>query len=599
MNFLQLQDKEVDKHMSMTLSVELQTVRGSDLLVECLVREGVEYIFGISGGAVIEICDALYHYRDRIKFILNRHEQGAAHMADGYARASGKVGVCMATSGPGATNLTTGITTAQMDSVPVVAITGQVPSYNIGRDAFQEADVFGILMPSVKHNYMIRNPYDLPHIVREAFYIARTGRPGPVHIDIPRDISRSPIDLSKVDLPEEVNIRGYRPTIRGHPLMVRQAVELIMQAKKPILYIGGGVIKSEASEEVRELAERCQIPVTYTLMAKGAFPDNHPLCTGMPGMHGTVTANFTLNFADLVICVGARFDDRVTGDLKEFAKHAKKIHIDIDPAEIGKNVKPDVPIVGDAKTVLRQILELVPPKRHDEWIRQIEDWKREFPLVYSRNGRLKPQYVLEVLAKVTGGNAIVVTDVGQHQMWAAQYYPCHRPRQFLSSGGLGTMGYGFPAALGAKLARPNDLVVAVVGDGGFQMTMYELATAVVYNIPVKVVIINNFFLGMVKQWQDLFFGGRHSGVQLTGNPDFVKIAEAFGAVGFRVTEEDDVEKVLMRAMEIEDKPVVVDAWVDPDEHVYPMIPSGRSVKDIIVHPILREKLKRELARHVA
>ncbi|MEZ8222284.1 acetolactate synthase, large subunit [Candidatus Fervidibacteria bacterium JGI MDM2 JNZ-1-D12] len=585
--------------MSMTLSVELQTVRGAELLVECLIREGVEYIFGISGGAVIEICDALYHYRDRIKFILNRHEQGAAHMADGYARASGKVGVCMATSGPGATNLTTGITTAQMDSVPIVAITGQVPTPNIGRDAFQEADVFGILMPSVKHNYMVRDPYDIPRIIREAFHIASTGRPGPVHIDIPRDISRAPIDLSKVDFPEEVNIRGYKPTIRGHPLMVRQAAELIMQAKKPILYIGGGVIKSEASEEVRELAERCQIPVTYTLMAKGAFPDNHPLCTGMPGMHGTVAANFALNFADLVICVGARFDDRVTGDLKEFAKHAKKIHIDIDPAEIGKNVKPDVPIVGDAKTVLRQILELLPPMRHDEWIRQVEEWKREFPLVYSRNGKLKPQYVLEVLAKVTGGNAIVVTDVGQHQMWAAQYYPCHRPRQFLSSGGLGTMGYGLPAALGAKLARPNDLVVAVVGDGGFQMTMYELATAVVYNIPVKVIIINNFFLGMVKQWQDLFFGGRHSGVQLVGNPDFVKIAEAFGAVGLRVTEEDDVEKVLMRAMEVEDKPVVVDAWTDPDEHVYPMIPAGRSVKDIIVHPILREKLKRELARHAA
>jgi acetolactate synthase-1/2/3 large subunit len=585
--------------MTATLSVELQTVRGAELLVECLVREGVEYVFGISGGAVIEICDALYHYRDRIKFILNRHEQGAAHMADGYARASGKVGVCMATSGPGATNLTTGVTTAQMDSVPIVAITGQVPTANIGRDAFQEADVFGILMPSVKHNYIVRNSYDIPRIVREAFYIASTGRPGPVHIDIPRDISRSPVDLDKVEFPEEVNIRGYKPTIRGHPLMVRQAAELIMQAKKPILYIGGGVIKSEASEEVRELAERCQIPVTYTLMAKGAFPDNHPLCTGMPGMHGTVAANFALNFADLVICVGARFDDRVTGDLKEFAKHAKKIHIDIDPAEIGKNVKPDVPIVGDAKTVLRQLLELLPPKRHDEWLRQIEEWKREFPLVYDRNGRLKPQYVIETLAKVTGGNATVVTDVGQHQMWSALFYPCHRPRQFISSGGLGTMGFGFPASLGAKLARPDDLVVAIVGDGGFQMTMYELATAVVYNIPVKVVIINNFFLGMVKQWQDLFFGSRYSGVELTGNPDFVKIAEAFGAIGFRVTEEDDVEKVLMRAMEIEDKPVVVDAWVDPDEHVYPMIPSGRSVKDIIVHPSLREKVKRELARHAA
>jgi acetolactate synthase-1/2/3 large subunit len=585
--------------MQATLSVELQTVRGAELLVECLVREGVEYIFGISGGAVIEICDALYHYRDRIKFILNRHEQGAAHMADGYARASGKVGVCLATSGPGATNLTTGVTTAYMDSVPIIAITGQVPTYNIGRDAFQEADIFGILMPSVKHNYMVRDPYDIPRIVKEAFYIASTGRPGPVHIDIPRDISRSPVDLDKVEFPEEVNIRGYKPTIRGHPLMVRQAAELIMQAKKPILYIGGGVIKSGASEEVRELAERCQIPVTYTLMAKGAFPDNHPLCTGMPGMHGTVAANFALNFSDLVICVGARFDDRVTGDLKEFAKHAKKIHIDIDPAEIGKNVKPDVPIVGDAKTVLRQLLELLPPKRHDEWLRQIEEWKREFPLVYDRNGKLKPQYVIETLAKVTGGNATIVTDVGQHQMWSALFYPCHRPRQFISSGGLGTMGFGLPASLGAKLARPDDLVVAIVGDGGFQMTMYELATAVVYNIPVKVVIINNFFLGMVKQWQDLFFGSRYSGVELTGNPDFVKIAEAFGAVGFRVTEEDDVEKVLMRAMEIEDKPVVIDAWVDPDEHVYPMIPSGRSVKDIIVHPKLREKVKRELARHAA
>jgi acetolactate synthase-1/2/3 large subunit len=585
--------------MPATLSVELQTVRGAELLVECLVREGVEYVFGISGGAVIEICDALYHYRDRIKFILNRHEQGAAHMADGYARASGRVGVCLATSGPGATNLTTGVTTAYMDSVPIIAITGQVPTYNIGRDAFQEADIFGILMPSVKHNYMVRDPYDIPRIVKEAFYIASTGRPGPVHIDIPRDISRSPVDLDKVEFPEEVNIRGYKPTIRGHPLMVRQAAELIMQAKKPILYIGGGVIKSGASEEVRELAERCQIPVTYTLMAKGAFPDNHPLCTGMPGMHGTVAANFALNFSDLVICVGARFDDRVTGDLKEFAKHAKKIHIDIDPAEIGKNVKPDVPIVGDAKTVLRQLLELLPPKRHDEWLRQIEEWKREFPLVYDRNGKLKPQYVIETLAKVTGGNATIVTDVGQHQMWSALFYPCHRPRQFISSGGLGTMGFGLPASLGAKLARPDDLVVAIVGDGGFQMTMYELATAVVYNIPVKVVIINNFFLGMVKQWQDLFFGSRYSGVELTGNPDFVKIAEAFGAVGFRVTEEDDVEKILMRAMEIEDKPVVIDAWVDPDEHVYPMIPSGRSVKDIIVHPKLREKVKRELARHAA
>jgi acetolactate synthase I/II/III large subunit len=414
--------------MPATLSVELQTVRGAELLVECLVREGVEYVFGISGGAVIEICDALYHYRDRIKFILNRHEQGAAHMADGYARASGKVGVCMGTSGPGATNLITGIATAQMDSSHIIAITGQVPSYNIGRDAFQETDAFGLTMPIVKHSYMVRDPYELPRIVKEAFYIASTGRPGPVHIDIPRDMSRNPIDLSKVDFPEEVNIRGYKPTIRGHPLMVRQAAELIMQAKKPILYIGGGVIKSGASEEVRELAERCQIPVTYTLMAKGSIPGQSPAlhwharnardsrCQLRPQLSPT------WSFAS-----GLSFDDRVTGDLKEFAKHAKKIHIDIDPAEIGKNVKPDVPIVGDAKTVLRQLLELLPPKRHDEWLRQVEEWKREFPLVYDRNGRLKPQYVIEVLAKVTRGEATVTADVGQHQMWASAILPLPSP----------------------------------------------------------------------------------------------------------------------------------------------------------------------------
>ncbi len=583
----------------MSLSIQTQTVRGAEILVESLVRQGVEYVFGISGGAVIEVCDALYHYKGKIHFVLNRHEQGAAHMCDGFIRASGRPAVCMGTSGPGATNLITGIATAQMDSIPLIALTGQVPSYNIGRDAFQETDAFGLTMPIVKHSYAVRNPYDLPRIIQEGFHIAWTGRPGPVHIDLPRDVSRTPVDLSKVEFPETVQLRGYKPTVRGHPLMVRQAAELIMQAKKPILYIGGGVIASGAAEEVRQLAERCQIPVTYTLMAKGGFPDDHPLCTGMPGMHGTVCANFALHFSDLVICVGARFDDRVTGDLKEFAKGAKKIHIDIDPAEIGKNVKPDVPIVGDAKTVLRQLLELVGPRRHDEWLRQIDHWKAQFPLVYQKGDKIKPQYVMEVLAKVTGKNAIVVADVGQHQMWAAQYYPCHRPRQFLTTGGLGTMGYAFPASLGAKLACPDHLVIAVVGDGGFQMTMSELATAVVYNIPVKVVIINNFYLGMVKQWQDLFFGARYSGVDLEGNPDFAAIAEAFGAVGMRVTEEDDVEGVLRRAIEMEDKVVIVDVHVDPDEHCYPMIPSGRSVKDIIVHPLLREKVKKELERHAA
>ncbi|HID06711.1 MAG TPA: biosynthetic-type acetolactate synthase large subunit, partial [Armatimonadetes bacterium] len=424
--------------------------------------------------AVIEICDVLYHYRDKITFVLTRHEQAAAHEADGYARATGRVGVCMATSGPGSTNLVTGLATAMMDSSAVVAITGQVPIPAIGRDAFQETDTTGVTLPITKHNYLVKDARHLPRIVKEAFYIARTGRRGPVLVDIPRDVSRTELD-DETAIVTEMNLRSYKIITRGHALMVRRATDLISASSKPVLYIGGGVIASGATDELRELAERCQIPVVYTLMAKGAFPDQHPLCLGMGGMHGTVAANMALNTADLLICIGARFDDRITGNTREFAKHAKKIHVDIDPAEIGKNIRPDVPIVGDAKIVLQQLLEIVEPKRHDEWIQQVEEWKREYPLVYRRDSELlKPQYVVELTAQLTGGSAIVVTDVGQHQMWVAQYYPCHRPRQFISSGGLGTMGFGFPASIGAQFGCPNALVIAFVGDGGFQMTMYEL-----------------------------------------------------------------------------------------------------------------------------
>ncbi len=573
-------------------------IKAAELLVHVLIEEGVEVIFGIPGGAVLEIMDAIYHHRDKLKFVLTRHEQGAAHEADGYARSTGKVGVCMATSGPGSTNLVTGLAAAMMDSSSVVAITGQVATPFIGRDAFQETDTTGVTMPITKHNFLVMSAEELPRIVKEAFYIARTGRKGPVLVDIPRDISRTKLD-DDFPIPKEVSLRSYKVTLKGHPLMVKRAAELIASCTKPTLYIGGGVVASEASEEVRELAERCNIPVVYTLMAKGAFPDNHPLCLGMGGMHGTVAANMALNTCDLLICVGARFDDRITGNPKEFAKMAKKIHIDIDPSEIGKNVKVDVPIVGDAKLVLQQLLEILQPKRHDSWIEQVMDWKRNYPLTYDRSSEmLKPQYVVEVMAKLTGGSAIVVTDVGQNQMWAAQYYPCSRPRQFISSGGLGTMGFGFPASIGAQFGNPNELVIAFVGDGGFQMTMYELATAVIHSLPIKVIIFNNFYLGMVKQWQDLFFGSRYSATSLYGNPDFVKVAEAFGAVGYSVKKPEELQPTLEIALEVKDKPCIIDCWIDPDEHVYPMIPAGGTIKDIILPPQLRHR-KQKLLEQLA
>lgn len=568
-------------------------MRGGEVLMECLLNEGVEVIWGISGGAVIEIYDALYFYRDRLPSILTRLEQGAGFAADGYARATGRPGVCLATSGPGATNLVTPITTAYGDSVPVVAITGQVATTAIGSDAFQEADTVGITLPVVKHSRLVMDVKDLPRTIHEAFHICQTGRPGPVLVDVPRDVSRDPVD--SFELVNDLNLRSYKPAKRGHPLKVRQAAEEIANAKKPVLYVGGGVIHAGAHMEIRELADRCSLPTTYTLMAKGSFPDNHPLCLGMPGMHGTAYASLALNNSDLIICIGARFDDRITGDKSEFAKNARKIHVDIDPAEIGKNIAADVPIVGDAKTVTEQLLEVVKPKKdHQEWHKQINEWKEDYPLSYQRDGKLKPQYVLERLAKLTSGNAILTADVGQHQMWAAQLYPCHRPRQFINSGALGSMGYGFPAAMGAQVGCPNDTVIAIVGDGGFQMTLPELATCVEAKIPVKVLVLNNSFLGMVKQWQDFFFEGRYSGVEYTRNPDFVKLAEAYGAAGFRIENDSQVDDVLTKMLEVNDRPVVVDALIDPHEHVYPMIPSGKTIHDMILPPEQRATQREKL-----
>jgi len=552
---------------------------GAQALLESLKREGVDVIFGYPGGQVLPIYDALYQ-QDAIRHILVRHEQGAAHMADGYARASGRVGVCLATSGPGATNLVTGIATAYMDSIPIVAITGQVPTFAIGRDSFQEADITGITMPVTKHNYLVRDASRLPTIVKEAFFIASTGRPGPVLIDVPGDISREEIEFH---YPETIELRAYRPTIKGHALMIRRAAELIAKAERPVLYVGGGVIASGATKELAELAHRCHLPVTATLMGKGSFDETDPLFLGMPGMHGTAYANYALNEADLIIAAGVRFDDRVTGKLATFAPKAKFIHIDVDPAEIGKSVAPEIPIVGDIKYVLSALLRKLEPREdHLEWHDTIAGWKRDYPLRYTGDG-LKPQFVVEQIYEVTKGEAIICTEVGQAQMWSSQFYPCTRPRQFLSSGGLGTMGYGFPAAIGAQVACPDAVVWDIAGDGSIQMNIQELATAVANKLPVKVAIINNGYLGMVRQWQELFYGRRYSGTDLwVGTPDFVKVAEAYGAVGLRVKEEPEVMPALRQAMEITDRPCFIDFWVAREENVMPFVPAGGSIDQMMV-----------------
>lgn len=550
---------------------------GAQALIQSLKHEGVEVIFGFPGGAVIPIYDCL-HDCEQLCHILVRHEQGAAHAADGYARATGKVGVCLATSGPGATNLVTGIATAYMDSIPMVAITGQVRTTALGKDSFQEADITGITMPITKHNFLVKNVKDVPEVVAEAFYIARSGRPGPVLIDIPMDVSMGQMEYKPV---KEVDIPSYRPTTTGHPLQIKKAAKAIAGAERPIFYVGGGVISSGASPELLELSERTHILVTTTLMGKGSIPETHPHSLGMLGMHGTAYANYAVAHCDLLIAIGARFDDRVTGKLDAFARNAKVIHIDVDPAEIGKTVHVDIPIVGDCKSVLQKLLEYVEPREETEWNRQIMRWKNEYPLQYAEDG-LQPQYIIEQIWDVTNGEAIIATGVGQHQMWAAQFYKCKYPRQFLTSGGLGTMGYGLPAGIGAQVGRPDQIVFVIDGDGSFQMNVQEVMTAVAHRIPVKVAILNNRYLGMVRQWQELFWSRRYCGVDIEAQPDFVKLAEAYGAVGLRVEKKEQVADVLRQSLEYRDRPVLIDFRIEREENVFPMIPAGQSIEEMMV-----------------
>ncbi|MGI6034801.1 MAG: biosynthetic-type acetolactate synthase large subunit [Limnochordia bacterium] len=549
---------------------------GAEAVIECLKREGVDVIFGYPGGAVLPIYDVLC--RSELRHILTRHEQGAAHAADGYARVTGKVGVCLATSGPGATNLVTGLANAYMDSIPVVALTGQVNTSLVGRDSFQEADITGITMPITKHNYLVKQAGDIPRVMKEAFHIARTGRPGPVLVDLPKDITTHELDFH---YPQVVDLPGYKPTYEGNFRQIKLAVEAISGAHRPVLYAGGGVISSGAFDELLTLAEKCQIPVTTTLMGMGCFPGTHPLYLGMLGMHGTAYANYAVTQSDLLIAVGARFDDRVTGVIEEFAPKAKVIHIDIDPAEIGKNVRVDIPIVGDLKRVLAGINQRIEPRQDQGWLEEIDRWKKAHPLCYEPcNGTVKPQYVVEQIYELTQGDAIITTEVGQNQMWAAQFYTFTKPRTFVSSGGLGTMGFGFPAAIGAQIGRPDKLVVAVSGDGSFQMNIQELGTLAAHNLPVKVVILNNGYLGMVRQWQELFFHRRYFQVDMAANPDFVKVAEAYGIKGIAIRDYQHVRSGLEEAL-AHPGPVVVNVMVDREENVFPMVPAGKAIDNMI------------------
>ncbi len=549
---------------------------GAEIFVDTLVKEKVDVMFGYPGGAVLPIFDKLYDAP--IRFILTRHEQGAAHMADGYARASGKVGVCIATSGPGATNLTTGLATANMDSIPVVAFTGQVATHLVGNDAFQEADTTGITRSITKHNFLVRDVKELSQTIREAFHIARTGRPGAVVVDLPKDVQ---INSCEYCYPKDVNIRSYKPKYSGHSQQIKKAAGLIAESSRPVIYGGGGIIISNASEELRKLAQKTGIPVTTTLMGMGAMPSTSPLFLGMLGMHGTYYANHAVQKSDLIIAIGARFDDRITGKIDMFAPHAKIIHIDIDPTSISKNVKVDIPIVGDARNILMELNKLVKKKNLGDWFKDINGWKKENPLTYKNDGKLRPQYVVEKISEITDSKAIIATEVGQNQMWAEQFYKYDYPRSFITSGGLGTMGYGFPASIGAKVAKPEKIVFDIAGDGSFQMNIQELATAVFYKIPVKVAILNNGYLGMVRQWQEFFYKRRYSSTILEGgNPDFIKIAEAYGAVGIRVTEKKDVVPAIKKALSV-DKPVVLDFHVEREENVLPMVPAGAALDDII------------------
>ena len=552
-------------------------MKGAQMFVEALRAEGVEVIFGHPGGAVLPIFDALYDAP--VRTILMRHEQAAAHAADGFARASGKVGVCLATSGPGATNLVTGIATAFMDSVPIVAFTGQVKSFLIGNDAFQEADTTGVTRPITKHNYLIRSVEEMPRVIKEAFYIARTGRPGPVLVDIPVDFTLKEGDFS---YPETVHLRGYDPTIEGHIGQLKKAAKAIKESKKPLIYVGGGALSSGAEAELAEFQQKIRAPLTMTLMGLGVFPGDHPDSLGMLGMHGTVYTNNTVQACDLLIAIGARFDDRVTGKLDEFAPHAKIIHIDIDPAAISKNIVVDIPIVGDVRNCLRELNKLIEPGDTQAWLAQIAEWRKANPLIYPETEKLSAQYVIEELNNICDKDkTIFCSDVGQHQMWLAQFYRFRKPRSHITSGGLGTMGYGFPAAIGAKFAHPDATIVNLSGDGSFQMNLQELATCAGYDLDIKILIINNKYLGMVRQWQKLFYKGRYSCSFMGGSPDFVKLAEAYGFRGVRLDQKKDVRPILKDVLETPGT-TIVDIVTEEEENVFPIVAPGEAINRMIV-----------------
>lgn len=559
-------------------------ITGAEALVRCLEAEGVDTLFGYPGGVALPIFDALYDSK-KVKTILPRHEQGAVHMADGYARVTGKCGVALVTSGPGASNTITGIANAYMDSIPLVVITAQVSTAVIGTDAFQEIDITGITVPITKHNYLVKDVAELPEVFKEAFHIATTGRPGPVLIDVPVDVSKGELDF---EYPETVNLSGYKPTYRGHSKQIKQAVSLMTRARKPLLYVGGGVVASGAAKELKELAELMQIPVTTTMMGKSSFPEDHHLWIGMPGMHGAKYTNYAITETDLLISIGVRFDDRVTGKLSSFASKAKIIHVDVDPAEIGKNKEVDCPIVGDAKNVISGIvaeLRKTGAEPHTEpWLAVIDEWRAKFPLHYGEpsQDQLFPQYVVQRVSELTKDRETVVcTEVGQNQMWACQYYTLRKPRTWVSSGGLGTMGFGFPAAIGAQAGRPDALVIDIAGDGSIQMNIQELATAKINGYPVKIVILNNGYLGMVRQWQELFYGRRYSSSILPQDtPDFVKLAEAYGCLGVRVTKPAELDAALKKAFDF-DGPAIVDCRVVGEECVYPMVAPGGSIDEML------------------
>lgn len=560
-------------------------LNGAQIVCESLVREGVEVIFGYPGGAVINLYDALPDYA--LRHVLVRHEQAAAHAADGYARATGKVGVCFATSGPGATNLVTGIATAYLDSSPIVAITGQVPTAYIGKDAFQEVDVTGITLPITKHNYLVTDAHELPTVMKEAFYIACSGRPGPVLIDISKDAQMGEVEF---EYPETVDLPGYKPTIRGHEGQIKQAAKMINEAERPVIFAGHGVTLANAQAELRELAETAQVPVVTTLLGIGSFPRTHPLCLGMSGMHGEAYANYAIQHADLLIAIGMRFSDRVTGKIPTFAPHAKLIHIDVDPAEIGKNVPVDLPVVGDVLYVLQSLNPQVRKASHSEWLARVNAWRgesEERDILSRETDLLLPPYVMRQIWHATRGNAIMVSDVGQNQMWEAQYFLHDKYRGLITSGGLGTMGFALPAAVGAQVGCPDQEVWVTVGDGGIQMNIQELATVVQENLPLKIAIINNGYLGMVRQWQQMFFRRRYSGTPITG-PDYVKLADAYGIRAFRITQKEEVAPVLERVRQMEG-PAIIDFHVVGEENVYPMVPAGGSISEMLRRPLESEE----------